>query len=83
MSENTESRLRNLEKRLEVIEKAIRSKMICPDCGGLLTLHEQYENIIYKGKSHAQCYHCGFAQNLKEPVSSPDEWRWRRGQRKI
>ncbi len=83
MSEDAEDRLRNLEERLEVIEKAIRPKLICPDCGCLLTLHEEYENIVYEGKSHAQCYHCGFAQNVREPISNLEEWHWRRGQKEI
>jgi hypothetical protein len=76
MSQVTEEMLNSLEERLKRLEKAIPKEMTCPFCGQLLTIHEDYNNVEYGGTSHAQCYHCLKAVNVKETKLLHRKWRW-------
>ncbi|MCX5999192.1 MAG: hypothetical protein NTU41_06255 [Chloroflexi bacterium] len=66
MEQGLEERLRSLEAKVERLEKAIPPKSVC-SCGNLLTIHEEYKNVVYEGGSHAQCYKCGTYVKVKEP----------------
>ena len=78
MTDVIEKRLKRLEMRLEQLEKVLLNNLACPDCGFLLTIHEEYQNVKYEGGSHAQCYHCGTAIPVKEPGDDPNKWKWKR-----
>jgi hypothetical protein len=80
MAEGIEEKLRLLEERIARLEKAIPPKLVCPNpkCGLLLTIHEEYENVVYNRCSHAQCYHCGAEITVQEPK----KWNWARWKRR-
>lgn len=83
MSESLEERIHYLEEKIKRLEKAIPTTMTCPVCGLLLTIHEEYEDIVYEGTSHAQCYHCLTARKVKESKDLGQEWTWPTRKRKI
>ncbi len=75
MSEIIKKRLERLEERVKLLEKAIPSNLICPACGLLLTIHEDYK-CEYLHSSHAQCYRCGtYFSVYKEPNWKEDKRR--------